>query len=126
MSVHSIVVQSPLLKKLLQKVLRDYPGLAVNLRRLELTGKFEPIIHRWARLQEEIEKLDDATEEDRETKKHAELLFGVLKEEFKDLIESSQDMMSKGVMYEPQDMDRCIYVVYTSTTWLCIKLLLRW
>jgi hypothetical protein len=92
------VVQSPLLKKLLQNVLKGYPGFAANLRRLELTGKFEPIIHRWAKLQEEIAKLGDETEADRETKKHSDLLFGVLKEEFKDLIESSQDMMSKGVM----------------------------
>jgi hypothetical protein len=98
LSIHSIVVQSPLLKKLLQKVLKDYPGLSVNLRRLELTGKFEPIIHRWGRLQEEISKLGDATEADRETKKHADLLFDVLKKEFKDLIESSQDMISKGVI----------------------------
>ncbi|KIW00749.1 uncharacterized protein PV09_07732 [Verruconis gallopava] len=98
LSVHSIVVQSPLLKKLLQKVLKDYPGLSVNLKRLELSGKFEPIIHRWGRLQEEIAKLGDDTEEDRETKKHADLLFNVLKVEFKDLIESSQDMISKGVM----------------------------
>jgi hypothetical protein len=98
LSIHSIAIQSPLLKKLLRKVLKDYPGLSVNLRRLELTGKFEPIIHRWAKLQEEIAKLGDETEEDRETKKHADLLFGVLKKEFKDLIENSQDMMSKGVM----------------------------
>jgi hypothetical protein len=98
LSVHSIVIQSPLLKKLLQRVLRDYPGLSVNLKRLELSGKFEPIIHRWGRLQEEIAKLGDDTEDDRETKKHAELLFKVLRKEFKDLIESSQDMINKGVM----------------------------
>ncbi|KAF2423293.1 P-loop containing nucleoside triphosphate hydrolase protein [Tothia fuscella] len=98
LSVHSIVVQSPLLKKLLARVLRDYPGISTNLRRLELTGKFEPIIHRWGKLQEEIARLGDATDEDRETKNHAELLFRVLKKEFKDLIENSQDMMSKGVM----------------------------
>lgn len=82
----------------LRKVLKDYPGLSVNLRRMELTGKFEPIIHRWARLHEEIAKLSEATEEDRETKAHAELFSDVLKNEFKDLIESSQDMISKGVM----------------------------
>jgi hypothetical protein len=98
LSIHSIVVQSPLLKRLLQKVLKDYPGLSLKLRRLEFTGKFEAIIHRWAKLQEEIAKLDDSSEDDRETKKHAELLFSVLKTEFSDVIESSLDMMSKGVM----------------------------
>ncbi|KAF2404108.1 P-loop containing nucleoside triphosphate hydrolase protein [Trichodelitschia bisporula] len=98
MAIHSIVVQSPFLKKLLQNVLRDYPGITVNLRRLELAGKFEPLIHRWGRLKEAISKLGDETEEEIETKRHADLLFDVLATEFKDLIDSSQDMMSKGVM----------------------------
>lgn len=98
LSVHSIVIQSPLLKRLLQKVLKDYPGLSLNLRRLEFTGKFESLIHRWGRLQEEIAKLDDSSDNGRETKKHAELLFSVLKTEFNDVIDSSQDMMSKGVI----------------------------
>lgn len=97
LSIHSIVVQSPLLKRLLQKVLKDYPSLSLNLRTLEFAGKFEPIIHRWAKLQETIAKLDDS-DEDRETKKHASLLFSVLKTEFSDVIDSSQDMMSKGVI----------------------------
>lgn len=47
LSMHSIVVQSPLLKKLLVKVLKGYPGVTVGLNRLEFTGKFEPLIHRW-------------------------------------------------------------------------------
>lgn len=98
LSIHSIVVQSPLLKRLLQKVLKDYPRLSLNLRTMEFTGKFEPIIHRWAKLQENIAKLDDSLDEGRETKKHAELLFSTLKTEFSDVIDNSQDMMSKGVI----------------------------
>lgn len=98
LSIHSIVVQSPLLKRLLQKVLRDYPHLSLNLRTLEFSGKFEPIIHRWAKLQKLMANLDDSSEEGRETKKHAELLFSVLKTEFSEVIENSQDMMSKGVI----------------------------
>lgn len=47
LSMHSIVVQSPLLKKLLASVLKGYPGVTVGLNRLEFTGKFEPLIHRW-------------------------------------------------------------------------------
>jgi hypothetical protein len=47
LSMHSIVVQSPLLKKLLAGVLKGYPGVTVGLNRLEFTGKFEPLIHRW-------------------------------------------------------------------------------
>jgi hypothetical protein len=61
LSIHSIVVQSPLLKKLLMSVLKGYPGVTVGLNRLEFEGKFEPLIHRWAELQEAIAKLSDET-----------------------------------------------------------------
>ncbi|KAF9690649.1 hypothetical protein EKO04_011319 [Ascochyta lentis] len=98
LSVHSIVVQSPLLKKMLAGVLKNYPGVTVGLNRLEFSGKFEPLIHRWAELQAAISKLGSATEEQRTTKEHAELLQGILVKEFKSLIDTSQDMMSKRVM----------------------------
>jgi hypothetical protein len=98
LSVHSIVVQSPLLKKLLAGVLKNYPGVTVGLNRLEFSGKFEPLIHRWAELQAAISKLGSATEEQRTTKEHAELLQGILIKEFKSLIDTSQDMISKRVM----------------------------
>lgn len=98
LSIHSIVVQSPLLKKLLAGVLKNYPGVTVGLNRLEFSGKFEPLIHRWTELQAAIAKLGNATEEQRVTKEHANLLHGILVEEFKSLIDTSQDMMSKRVM----------------------------
>ncbi|CAO2649933.1 Nn.00g012250.m01.CDS01 [Neocucurbitaria sp. VM-36] len=98
LSVHSIVVQSPLLKKLLAGVLKNYPGLTVGLNRLEFFGRFEPLIHRWAELQEAISKLGDDTEDKRTTKAHAQLLQEVLVKEFKSMIDTSQDMKSKRVM----------------------------
>lgn len=98
LSVHSIVVQSPLLKKLLTGVLKNYPGVTVGLNRLEFSGRFEPLIHRWAELQEAIGKLGDETEDQRTTKAHAELLQEVLVKEFKSMIDTSQDMKSKRVM----------------------------
>ncbi|KAF1954914.1 P-loop containing nucleoside triphosphate hydrolase protein [Byssothecium circinans] len=98
LAIHSIVVQSPLLKKLLAGVLKNYPGITVGLNRLEFSGKFEPLIHRWAELQAAIGKLGDATEEERTTKEHAELLQKILVDEFKTLIDTSQDMRNKRVM----------------------------
>ncbi|KAF2996284.1 hypothetical protein E8E13_005109 [Curvularia kusanoi] len=98
LSIHSIVVQSPLLKKLLAGVLKNYPGVTVGLNRLEFSGKFEPLIHRWAELQKAVSSLGDTTEEQRTTKQHAELLQDILVKEFKTLIDTSQDMMSKRVM----------------------------
>ncbi|KAF1846343.1 P-loop containing nucleoside triphosphate hydrolase protein [Cucurbitaria berberidis CBS 394.84] len=98
LSVHSIVVQSPLLKTLLAGVLKNYPGVTVGLNRLEFSGKFEPLIHRWTELQEAIGKLGDETEDQQTTKAHAELLQEVLVKEFKSMIDTSQDMKSKRVM----------------------------
>ncbi|KAF2024066.1 P-loop containing nucleoside triphosphate hydrolase protein [Setomelanomma holmii] len=98
LSVHSIVVQSPLLKKLLASVLKGYPGLTVGLNRLEFSGRFEPLIHRWTELDAAIAKLGDETENQRTTKAHAELLQEVLVKEFKSMIDTAQDMKSKRVM----------------------------
>jgi hypothetical protein len=78
--------------------LKGYPGITTQLARLEFSGKFEPLIHRWAELQTAISKIGDATEEEQTTKEHANLLLDVLFKEFKDLIDTSQDMISKKVM----------------------------
>lgn len=98
LSVHSIVVQSPLLKKLLITVLKGYPGVTVGLNRLEFSGRMEPLIHRWTELQEAISKLGDEEEDERTVKLHAGLLQEVLVKEFKSMIDTAQDMKSKRVM----------------------------
>jgi hypothetical protein len=98
LAIHSIVIQSPLLKKLLKPVLEGYPGITSSLKRLELTGKFEPLIHRWSRLKEAIANIGDSTEEERETRKHADLFFSIVQKEFNEEIESCQDMIAKGVI----------------------------
>ena len=104
LKIHSIVVQSPLLKGLLKDVLHGYPGVTIELDRLEFSGRFEPIIHRWSEFKGKIEKLqspedsDPGSEEDAKTLEHAELLQGILVKEFQDVVETSQDMKAKGVM----------------------------
>jgi len=57
LALHSIVIQSPLLKRVLQSVLADYPGVTVGLQRLEFSGKFECLIHRFPDLDYAIEAL---------------------------------------------------------------------
>jgi len=57
LGIHSIVVQSPLLKKLLEGVLAGYPGVTVGLQRLEFSGRFEPLIHRFSELKAAIREL---------------------------------------------------------------------
>lgn len=104
LALHSIIIQSPLLKDLLEVVLAGYPGVTVSLQRLEFSGDFEPLIHRWAELNAAIEKLkseaakEGAEEESTERVKHAELLYNLLEEEFRDTISESQDMIKQGVI----------------------------
>lgn len=98
LSLHSIVIQSPLLKDLLKEVLAGYPGVTVGLKRLEFSGRFEPLIHRFSDLKKAISKLKAEGETSAEKRKHAELLHDLLAKEFKDSIDAAIDMESQGVM----------------------------
>lgn len=98
LALHSIVVQSPYLKKLLENVLSGYPGVTTGLQRLEFSGRFEPLIHRWQNLKEAFAALGDDSEEDRNTKQHAQLLVDLIESEFKDMLADSSDMRANGVM----------------------------
>jgi len=102
--MHSILVQSPLLKELLADVLADYPGVTVSLSRLEFKGRFEPLIHRWTQMQDAIAALkakrEAGTGDDKIDARieHAELLHDLLAKEFADTIEAHSDLASNGVM----------------------------
>ncbi|KAF2768952.1 P-loop containing nucleoside triphosphate hydrolase protein [Teratosphaeria nubilosa] len=105
LAIHSIVIQSPLLKELLKQVLADYPGVTVGLKRLEFSGRFEPLIHRWHQLNTAITALKEHQRADAEAAsdneiriKHAELLHDLLTKEFKETIEASTDLIGQGVM----------------------------
>lgn len=107
LALHSIVVQSPMLKELLGEVLAGYPGVTVGLQRLEFSGRFEPLIHRWAELTKAIAELDKAAEvpgadSDAITRRdHAKLLYSLLSDEFKEDIDAAADMIGQGVVTYP-------------------------
>jgi hypothetical protein len=67
LALHSIVIQSPLLKQVLSVVLADYPGVTVGLQRLEFSGKFECLIHRFPELDAAIETIEAALKHRRES-----------------------------------------------------------
>ena len=75
-------------------MLAGYPNITVGLRRLEFSGNFEPLIHRWT----EGTNGEDDVEHAAERLEHAELLYKLLETEFEETISSSQDMMSQGVI----------------------------
>lgn len=104
--IDSIVVQSPLLKAVLETVLEAYPGITTGLDRLTFSAPFQPFVHRWERLVEAKVATNDA-----ETKEHVELLFNTLETELGDTIKAKNDLVSHGVctfehmwtIFEPGD-----------------------
>jgi hypothetical protein len=92
--IHSIIVQSPYLKKALAEILDDYPGIHCGLTRLEFDAPFKPFVHRWPQLLEYKARkdLDAATSE------HIELLHDVLRKELGDVIVTLEDYVSHGVV----------------------------
>ncbi|KAK1148750.1 hypothetical protein N8T08_008635 [Aspergillus melleus] len=107
LSIHSVVVQSEPLKKFLGKVLAGYPGVTMTLDRVEFVKPFAPLIHRWEDFRKGCEE-----EEDETTKKHADLFYGILEEELRDVIARKQDHVKHGVItynllwtiLEPEDV----------------------
>ncbi|KAK3984263.1 hypothetical protein QBC44DRAFT_375395 [Cladorrhinum sp. PSN332] len=91
LKVHSVIVQSALLKTVLGAVLQDYPGVTTQLDRVEFGSPFEPFVHRWA---EFVGARDNV--QDEETKKHVDLLFYVLEEELQDTIRQVKDLVVNG------------------------------
>ena len=100
LEIHSIVVQSPWLKKALGEILQGYPGVTCELDRLVFDAPFEPFVHRWAELLEYRKKWAGGKVFDLDTtmRDHVELLHGILKEELKDTIKCFEDYIQHGVI----------------------------
>ncbi|KAF7933321.1 hypothetical protein BELL_0129g00190 [Botrytis elliptica] len=93
MEMDSIIIQSPLLKQVLNKVMKDYPGVTTSLQRLEFKSPFNPFVHRWIQLLQAIEN-----ENDEDTKAHLVLLQKILEPELKDVIEARIDYIENKVV----------------------------
>lgn len=93
LQVHSIVVQSQPLKTFLGDVLEGYPGITVELDRVEFGRPFKPFVHRWEQF---CKARNDET--DMSTKSHVDLLYGILEEELRDTISSRKSLIANGVV----------------------------
>lgn len=91
--IHSIVIQSPWLKKALAEILKDYPGVYCNLERLVFNAPFEPFVHRWGDFLDFMKK-----KHDEKTEKHLNILYEILKEELRDTIKAFEDYVAQGVI----------------------------
>jgi len=106
LDLHSFVVQSPLLKQSLARVLHEYPGIMTELERLEFNAPFECFVHRWDQLQAELRTLASRKDsapaliaESAETAlSHLQLMCSTLESELGSTIREKRDLVSHGVM----------------------------
>lgn len=95
LEAHSIVIQSPWLQKALGEViLKDYPGVACELKRLTFEAPFQPFVHRWVDLVDYMKQPDL----DEKTKEHLVILHDILKYEIGDSIKAFEDYVLNGVI----------------------------
>ena len=93
MQVSSIVVQSPLLKAVLENVFEGYEGITAGLKHVTFTRPFEPFFYRWNRFKEVIENELDET-----TRSHLQLLYTVMSVELEETVSTYHDLLNHSVM----------------------------
>ncbi|KAE8318773.1 P-loop containing nucleoside triphosphate hydrolase protein [Aspergillus transmontanensis] len=93
LQIHSIVVQSELLKEFLVKVFKDYPGLTMTLKRVEFKPPFMPFVHRWEEFSNARDEVKDPM-----TKSVVDLLYNILEEELRETITRRKDLILNGVV----------------------------
>ena len=92
-ALHSITVQSPLIKKVLDRTFKGFEGLNTQLKQLTFKAPFHPFYYRWHR----FEKLYE-DEQDQETKDHLDLLHPILSEEIMPHVEIMKDLTKNKVI----------------------------
>lgn len=93
LEIDSVIIQSPLLKEALGEILKDYPGITTSLKRLVFKSPFQPFVHRWGKLVQKLDSMEDSI-----AKLHLKLFHGVLHEELKDAIAAKNDLVANGVI----------------------------
>ncbi|KAI4225973.1 MAG: hypothetical protein L6R36_003509 [Xanthoria steineri] len=93
LEMDSVIVQSPLLKKALGRVLDGYPGVTTSLDRLTFRTPFKSLVHRWANLVSALEE-----EQDIEAKAHLDLFHRTMKDELQDDLKARDDYILNRVI----------------------------
>ncbi|KAF5234210.1 hypothetical protein FANTH_12247 [Fusarium anthophilum] len=96
LSLHSITVQSPLLKKILGPVFKGYKGINTNLKKLEFHAPFREFFYRW----EEFKQADPRSDSNDSSEEcsHYKLLADIIHAEIKPRIEQATDLLNNGVI----------------------------
>jgi hypothetical protein len=94
-SLHLIVVQSPLIKKVLKGRFEGFDGITITieLERLEFEAPFRPFFHHWNKFCEARN-----VEEDADTRMHPDLLWEALEKELRSALAMRKDLLANGVI----------------------------
>lgn len=92
-SLHSITIQSPLIKALLGPVFAEYQGINTSLKKLEFIAPFHEFFYRWTEFTRVKASLQDETEV-----AHYGLLFDIISNEVTPHIEQAGDLVKNGVI----------------------------
>ncbi len=90
----SLIVQSPWLRSALGEILKDYPGVACEIKRLIFHAPFKPFVHRWSNFLTYMAR----TDLDEKTSEHLKLLHSILLEEIGAEIKEFEDYVVNGVI----------------------------
>ena len=90
--LHSIVIQSPLIRDVLEPVLKEYPGITSELSSLTIEAPFACFYHRWAELKAAFKLCTG------ETAQHMGLLMTILTEEFDGTQKAMSDLLRNDVI----------------------------
>ena len=106
LKVDSIVVHSPLIKKVLQTIFSEYPDMVIDLDELIFDAPFAPFFHRWEDFSKAVQD-----EKDEMTKSHLKLLHDALAGELEKPIQRSKDLVRhKAIDFE------LLWTLYTPGT----------
>ncbi|KAF4466563.1 TOB3 (member of AAA-ATPase family) [Fusarium albosuccineum] len=92
LALHSITVQSPLIKKQLGPVFEDYRGINTNLKKLTFRAPFHEFFYRWDKFVQARPEGDDVASS------HYKLLFDIVSAEIEPHLEQASDLLKNDVV----------------------------
>ncbi|KAI1868204.1 hypothetical protein JX265_007027 [Neoarthrinium moseri] len=92
--LHSITVQSPLIRKQLGPVFTGYQGFNTNLKKLEFRAPFREFFYRW----DEFCKVATIQEDGEDGERHYRLLFNIISSEIEPHIDQAEDLLKNHVI----------------------------
>ncbi|KAH6642222.1 P-loop containing nucleoside triphosphate hydrolase protein [Boeremia exigua] len=94
LKVHSVQVQSPLIKDSLGPVFAGYPGIKTSLKRLRFAAPFREFFYRWT----EFVQASRDSRQDETKAAHFKLLFDIISTEIQPQIEEVKDLVANEVI----------------------------